>query len=209
MIFFTSDLHLGHTNIITLGHGRPFDSIQQHDRQLIQNINDTVAATDELWILGDFALHAKAETIRSYAGKINCRSIHLVLGNHDRANECLAAGCFATVRDYVANLNGIVGDRANATKWRACLMHYPILDWDGIRRGTLMLHGHIHSLPAKKGQPPEGPDGTQHDHTLVGYNEWCRLHGIARYDVGVDANGYRPVSIQQILTFMGEGRMSF
>ena len=45
-----------------------------------------------------------------------------------------------------------------------------------------MLHGHIHS------------DGS--------YNLSNREAGIKRYDVGVDANKYLPVSIKQIEEFM-------
>ena len=44
-----------------------------------------------------------------------------------------------------------------------------------------MLHGHIHS------------DGK--------YNRDNMEAGIRRYDVGVDANGYMPVSIKQIEKF--------
>lgn len=45
-----------------------------------------------------------------------------------------------------------------------------------------MLHGHIHS------------DGS--------YNLCNRETGIRRYDVGVDANGYMPVSIKKIEEFL-------
>lgn len=47
--------------------------------------------------------------------------------------------------------------------------------------GSFMLHGHIHS------------DGL--------YNLSNLEVGIKRYDVGVDANGYYPVSINQIENF--------
>lgn len=43
----------------------------------------------------------------------------------------------------------------------------------------MMLHGHIHSW---------GSD----------YNELNRMQGIYRYDVGMDANGLRPVSIEEV-----------
>ena len=36
---------------------------------------------------------------------------------------------------------------------------------------------------------------------LRGYNDHNRMQGIRRYDVGVDANDYRPVSAEDIVAF--------
>ena len=63
------------------------------------------------------------------------------------------------------------------------LMHYPLLSWPKEHRGSFMLHGHIHS----------GPE----------YNEQNRAAGILRYDVGVDANNFCPISFEQIRAFFG------
>mgnify|MGYP003447813320 FL=1 len=62
------------------------------------------------------------------------------------------------------------------------LMHYPMLSWPRSHYGSIMLHGHIHS------------DGS--------YNMSNRETGIKRYDVAVDANGYMPISIKQIESFL-------
>ena len=64
------------------------------------------------------------------------------------------------------------------------LMHYPILEWNRAHHGSYMLHGHIHS------------DGL--------YNLENKENGIRRYDVGVDANNYFPVSVDEIVAFFGE-----
>ena len=61
------------------------------------------------------------------------------------------------------------------------LMHYPMMSWPKSRHGSLHLHGHIHS----KGD----------------YNLQQKKEGILRYDVGVDANDYYPVSIEQVREF--------
>jgi calcineurin-like phosphoesterase family protein len=63
------------------------------------------------------------------------------------------------------------------------LMHYPMMSWPRSHYGSIMLHGHIHS------------DGK--------YNIENRENGILRYDVGVDANNYAPVSMKEIENFMG------
>lgn len=61
------------------------------------------------------------------------------------------------------------------------LMHYPMLSWPKMNSGSYQLHGHIHAD--------------------MDYNIRNRAEGILRYDVGVDANGYFPVSIYQIIDF--------
>jgi calcineurin-like phosphoesterase family protein len=54
-IFYTADLHLGHTKINELA-GRPFDSVEEMNHTLIANWNDRVAEHDIVWVLGDLAL---------------------------------------------------------------------------------------------------------------------------------------------------------
>lgn len=61
------------------------------------------------------------------------------------------------------------------------LMHYPMMSWPKSRHGSIHLHGHIHS----KGD----------------YNLQQREEGILRYDVGVDANNFFPVSIKEVKEF--------
>ena len=61
------------------------------------------------------------------------------------------------------------------------LMHYPMLSWPKKNSGSIQLHGHIHAREE--------------------YNFQNKVDGITRYDVGVDANNYYPVSVKQIIEF--------
>ena len=61
------------------------------------------------------------------------------------------------------------------------LMHYPMVEWPKSRHGSIHLHGHQHNKPE--------------------YNALQREQGILRYDVGVDANYYCPVSVNEILAY--------
>ena len=61
------------------------------------------------------------------------------------------------------------------------LMHYPMLSWPKKNSGSIQLHGHIHER--------------------MDYNEQNRNEGVLRYDVGVDANNFYPVSVKQIIEF--------
>jgi len=54
MIYFISDTHFGHANILKHDN-RPFATIGEHDRTLLNNINETVSPGDALWLLGDVA----------------------------------------------------------------------------------------------------------------------------------------------------------
>ena len=76
MIYLTADLHLGHANIIKLC-DRPFSDVKRMDSALIAAINDRVSATDELWVLGDFANRATAKQVRKWRRSIVCRHVHL------------------------------------------------------------------------------------------------------------------------------------
>ncbi|WP_242830680.1 hypothetical protein [Butyrivibrio fibrisolvens] len=67
------------------------------------------------------------------------------------------------------------------------LMHYPMLSWPKKNSGSIQLHGHIHAR--------------------MDYNEQNRKEGIFRYDVGVDANSFYPVSVKQIIDFFSVKRM--
>ena len=61
------------------------------------------------------------------------------------------------------------------------LFHYPIAEWNDYYKGAIHLHGHQHNLAV--------------------YNHQQLQAGIKRYDVGVDANRFAPVSIEQITKF--------
>lgn len=53
-IWFTSDIHFGHANIIKYSQ-RPFINVQGMDEKLIENWNTNVRDSDAIYHLGDFA----------------------------------------------------------------------------------------------------------------------------------------------------------
>lgn len=196
MLWFTADLHLGHQNILHLGEGRPFESLERMEAYLINAINDRVSYTDELWVLGDFYMNATPEKVRPYLERIVCPNVYLIRGNHDRhyAQE-EGSKLFTSVDDYAE-----IG-KPSKDGYRIVLSHYPMLDWNRMYHGSYMLHGHIHSQPTGDAKKHLGPLFATHEHAIPGYNDWNRTNGIRRYDVGVDANDFAPVSWQQIEKF--------
>lgn len=171
MIWFTSDLHFGHEAVIKM-QNRPFKDSREMNNALIHNINGCVRPNDTLYILGDISHHITAEETNDLIKRIHGRK-HLLLGNHDVTGEpeqCqYDASLFESV-DYYKKIN--------AYNLNIVMMHYPMLTWPKTMAGSVMLHGHIHS----------GPE----------YNQANIRDGIRRYDVGVDANNYCPVSIEQV-----------
>lgn len=83
MIFFTSDTHFGHHNIIEYCQ-RPFSSVEEMDESLVQKWNEVVKPKDTVFHLGDLAF--KYGMISAH--KLNGKKF-LILGNHDlRIHKC-------------------------------------------------------------------------------------------------------------------------
>lgn len=181
MMWFTADLHLGDTNILH-DMERPFATVEEMNRTVIDNINECVGVEDTLYLLGDFTYRVPREQAVDLRERIACKHIVLIRGNHDadwgEGDESIEA--FDDVRDYLEIAPGY------ARGHKLVLSHYPMLSWNGKARGAIMLHGHIHS---------------RGDRTNARNRD--RDRPVLRYDVGLDANGYKPVNRDQILTFFG------
>lgn len=81
MVFFTSDLHLDHKNILIYeAAARPFAHVDEMNEALVSNWNAIVSSEDTVYVLGDFSLSSKA--VFKYAPRLNGHKI-LVPGNHD------------------------------------------------------------------------------------------------------------------------------
>lgn len=174
-IFFTSDTHFGHNNIIKYTN-RPFVDADEMDKVLVDNINAKVSPRDILYVLGDFAMGKsknKLQHAQKMLSQIHCKNVYLVIGNHDvQGIERLKEIGFTDVYQMREIHH-------NGTKFVLC--HYPLMEWNGFYHGAYHLHGHVHNDAS--------------------YNEDMRERDIKRYDVGVDANDYAPISIDEIVEF--------
>lgn len=81
-IFVTSDTHFNHENIIKYCN-RPFTSVEEMNKTLIDNWNNVVSNEDTVFFLGDFCL-GNREQISEICSQLNGHKI-LIFGNHDRA----------------------------------------------------------------------------------------------------------------------------
>jgi len=71
--WFTSDTHFSHTNIIKYT-GRPFATVEEMNRTLIDNWNKCVGVDDQVFFLGDFGL-GDVEHLRSICSELNGNKI--------------------------------------------------------------------------------------------------------------------------------------
>lgn len=176
-IWFTSDTHFGHANILKFC-SRPFDNIQAHDECLISNWNSVVGKDDTVFHLGDFAFAQRAY-IREIIPKLN-GNIHLVIGNHDFKN--MGPEMFKLFKSASQQLYICVNGRA------MLLNHYPFLCYAGVYRRdedlVYQLYGHVHS----------GPNVTMG----LDLPRLKNLFETTQYDVGVDNNNYAPVNFETI-----------
>ncbi len=173
MIYFTADTHFGHRNIMRESK-RPFGSVERMENRLVSAINRRVKPSDELYVLGDFSFRIGVDQAREIRKRIRCRKVHLIPGNHDKDwTRSEVAGTFI-VEPHVSVMKIGAGRKI-------VMCHYPLMTWPSRRNGSIHIHGHVH----------EGP----------GYNEWNRSQGLLRYDVGVDANRYAPISLDELLAF--------
>jgi calcineurin-like phosphoesterase family protein len=186
--WFTSDLHLGHHNIIEYCN-RPFASVAEMHEWLINEWNNTVAADDDVWVLGDVALGSIGRSLN--AVKLLHGTLRLVAGNHDKPfrrdgaprpvweERYLEAGFTEVLHGAVPfDLTGTpvtlchfpyVGDSRDTDRHET---HRPVDD------GGWLLHGHVHGRWLQRGR--------------------C-------IDVGVDAWGGRPVDVDTITALITAG----
>ena len=182
-LFFTSDTHYMHKNICrgttswsnADGFTRDFDTLDQMNDRIVNGINSAVGQDDILFHLGDWSFGG-FEMIEQFRNRINCRNIHIILGNHDHHIERDRED----IRRLFTSVNQYLELEVKGKDWEQnyVLMHYPIISWNKMNDGVIHLHGHVH-LSADR-----------------------RIGKGKTMDVGVDGNGLEPIILNDVLTLM-------
>lgn len=155
--FISSDFHYMHKNICKGctswkdGATRPYDDPETMSKDLVDNINSRVGRDDWLIHMGDWTFGG-AGKLEEFRGRINCRNIICLMGNHDQAGgyeyntvtNCwnhrkpsrFSPSLFSLTTDYL---------EFRYDKTLYCLSHYPLASWNESGRGSVMLHGHCHN----------------------------------------------------------------
>lgn len=128
--FFTSDSHFSHAGIIQFSETKPFrhfETIEEHDEELVSRWNSVVGKKDNVWHLGDFCFGRRniaiAERLNGYK--------KLIMGNHDMygADEYLK---------YFAKVYGMY-------EYKGMILTHAPLHPCQLKRWYLNIHGHLHT----------------------------------------------------------------
>lgn len=133
--YFIADLHYGHNGIHEKFRTN-FQSEEDHDKTIHENILSVSSKRNDLWILGDIVFKTdKFHMIGEYASRF--RNVHLVLGNHDHK----AFAKYAS--DNNMHVYGLT------KKFGFWLSHCPIHPQE-MYRANGNIHGHLHSSKVMK-----------------------------------------------------------
>lgn len=149
--WITSDLHFNHENIIqyqpnTRGQ---FANVDVMNDTIIERFNSDVGPDDHTFIIGDIGM-GDTSKVPALLKRMNGKKT-IIKGNHDRSTMKLPE--FQTIE--TRHEMGVVGVFdyyvISPSKGSAVvMMHFPIASWDGLSRGSIMMHGHLHSDPDKR-----------------------------------------------------------
>lgn len=174
-LYFTSDTHFCHDNIIKYC-DRPFKDVKEMNETLVKNWNETVPTDGIIFHLGDFALNAPTKAVQHLMHSLNGNK-YLVIGNHEKAAlskqflRDMWKGIYDVAEIYVPD------EEITYKKQHLIMCHYPMLTWNASHRGSWQLFGHVHGGLSNKGKIQHHP---------------------AQMDVGVDCWDFRPISYQQV-----------
>lgn len=182
MNYYTSDTHFGHRFVSEL---RGFDSTDEHDEFLIEQINKTVKKGDTLWVLGDLSMGSvKQETYALSLMKRVPSQLHFIAGNHDSVHP-MHKKWWKMIPAFLEVFESVSPYSRMKLAGRELLMnhlpyhgdHQDVDRYDQYRMpdfGVPLLCGHVHSA-------------------------W-QVDG-AQFNVGVDMNDFKPVSQEEVIEF--------
>ena len=184
-MFFTSDTHFSHENIIKYCK-RPFANITENDEEIIRRWNEKVPEDGIVFHLGDVAF-GDPERVDNILERLN-GTIYLVIGNHDWRR--VVNNHKWRFEMMTQQINMKIGKR------HIILNHYPMLAFSGAWRGedaTYQLFGHVHTSP----YTDEGIDQQRMKYLFT-----------SQYDVGVDNNNFTPINWKEVDQIINNQMMS-
>lgn len=137
MIYYVSDLHLGHTNVINMC-DRPYSDVEQMNEDLINKWNNRVKKNDTVYFLGDFSMKLSNEKALEYLKRLNGIK-YFIKGNHDKNSFLEEAKRQNLIKDYSDSYKEI-----NDNDRFVILCHYPLVTWNGMYRNSFHIYGHVH-----------------------------------------------------------------
>jgi calcineurin-like phosphoesterase family protein len=167
--FYIADPHFGHEAVIRMNQ-RPFDSIEEMDRTIINNWNSVVKKLDEVYIVGDLIFRSRNQP-EYYLSQLKGKK-HLILGNHEKWTKGIDLTQYFESVSHIAEITDM--------NRHVVLCHYPMAEWPRYFRGSLHIFGHIHN---------------NRDCDAFRYYQ----NNQNMLNAGVDINHFTPVLLQQLI----------
>lgn len=140
------------------------------DNALIRNWNSRVTEKDTVYIVGDMFFY-DSSPIDSILYTLKGKK-HLIIGNHDK--QWMKK---IDLTQHFESVYPMLELRNNGQKFTLC--HYPMMTWNNIGHGALLIYGHIHN------------------NTKDIY--WPLLKSMDNaFNAGVDINGFSPVTFEEL-----------
>lgn len=188
-VFFSSDHHFSHANIIDFA-GRPFVNVDHMNYSMVEKWNSVVNEDDTVYVLGDFAMGHREKTL-VLADQLNGYK-KLVPGNHDNCWKGLSVKMVEKWTPYYEGVGFEIMpgqmDHTLPDGTVVTLCHFPYSfttryddKYSGNRpidEGKWLLHGHTHEKEIRTGER--------------------QIH------IGVDAWDFTPVSEEWIMEIIDE-----
>lgn len=183
-LWFISDTHYCHRNIVrgisewTPNRGqRDFDTLDEMNDTLVNNINTLVQPNDILFHLGDWSFQGR-EKVGEFRDRLNVRDIRLVLGNHDERIRNDKKGEFGHLFTKTYRMTELT-----VMNQVFVLSHYPLATYSGVGKGFMHLHGHCHSTPER------------------------RFGKGKMMDIGVDGHNLLPYTVEEVIDLLKDRPM--
>lgn len=176
MDWFSSDWHISHQSCIRFSN-RPFETVEEMDKIIIDNMINATKKGDNMFFLGDLSFDKN--NIFGILKRFKNKGVnfHWIIGNHDEKYKPMG----------FSNLCTFIGDK-KTIKREGCkifMSHMPHMTWDSSHYNSWHLYGHIHDFS------PE-------------LNELNRRMDGKSLNVNCEFNDYKPFSFDDIVKIMGE-----
>lgn len=173
-MWFTSDTHLGHLNIIKYAE-RPFDSVLEMDETIIKLWNERVRGQDHIYHLGDVTMErggrVQQDAFIKLIRRLNGHK-RLILGNHDHF----------PIQTYLdAGFEKVMAMQRIDGLW---LMHVPCHP-SNVGSASAVVHGHIHQNPSPPPAVREWEDNGTPCRRVIPY-----------INISLEVTNYHPVSLE-------------
>ena len=141
-IYFCSDLHYNHENVIDFGH-RPFSNVGEMNRSILKELKEKLNPDDILFTLGDDFWRMKENDIIRILNSLPTNNLYKLMGNHDKYGYYWCGGNVGKKYKMIADILDI-NVKYQGRVYSLVLCHYPIYDFNKMYHGGLHLFGHVH-----------------------------------------------------------------